>query len=151
MNIVRLDKDNQWVRLDGSEAVVGITDYAKTRLGEVVHIDLPRAGKRIEQSKEAAAVESVKVANDIYAPISGEVTSVNTTGPQGIHVGFVIIDGQIVSERHRHLVKERGKDSLLAPDAIAELYLQLHRQPRSACSHGIDVRPWSENFQVINP
>ena len=67
-------------------------------------------------------------------------------GPQGIHVGFVIIDGQIESERYRHLVDERGEDSLLAPDAIAETYLQLHRQPRSAWSHEIDVRPWSEKF-----
>ena len=67
-------------------------------------------------------------------------------GPQGVHVGFVIIDGQIESERYRHLVEERGEDSLLAPDAIAELYLQLHRQLRSAWSHEIDVRPWSEKF-----
>jgi len=67
-------------------------------------------------------------------------------GAQGVHVGFVIIDGQIESERYRHLVDERGEDSLLAPDAIAELYLQLHRQPRSAWSHEIDVRPWSEKF-----
>ena len=67
-------------------------------------------------------------------------------GPQGVHVGFVIIDGQIESESYRHLVEERGEDSLLAPDAIAELYLQLHRQPRSAWSHEIDVRPWSEKF-----
>jgi NAD(P)-dependent dehydrogenase (short-subunit alcohol dehydrogenase family) len=66
--------------------------------------------------------------------------------PQGVHVGFVIIDGQIKSERYRHLIKERGEDSLLAPDAIAEIYLQLHRQPRSAWSHEIDVRPWSEKF-----
>ena len=67
-------------------------------------------------------------------------------GPQGVHIGFVIIDGQIESERYRHLIDERGKDSLLAPDAIAELYVQLHRQPRSAWSHEIDVRPWSEKF-----
>ncbi|MBV8766919.1 MAG: SDR family NAD(P)-dependent oxidoreductase [Hyphomicrobiales bacterium] len=67
-------------------------------------------------------------------------------GPQGVHIGFVIIDGQIESERYRHLAVERGEDSLLAPDAIAELYLQLHRQPRSAWSHEIDVRPWSEKF-----
>ncbi len=67
-------------------------------------------------------------------------------GPQGVHVSFVIIDGQIESERYRHLIEERGEDSLLAPDAIAELYLQLHRQPRSAWSHEIDVRPWSEKF-----
>jgi len=67
-------------------------------------------------------------------------------GPKGVHVGHVIIDGQIESERYRHLIKERGEDSFLAPDAIAELYLQLHRQPRSAWSHEIDVRPWSEKF-----
>lgn len=67
-------------------------------------------------------------------------------GPKGVHVGFVIIDGQIESERYRHLVEERGEDSLLAPDAIAELYVQLHRQPRSAWSHEIDIRPWSEKF-----
>jgi NAD(P)-dependent dehydrogenase (short-subunit alcohol dehydrogenase family) len=67
-------------------------------------------------------------------------------GPKGVHIGFVIIDGQIESERYRHLIDERGKDSLLAPDVIAELYLQLHRQPRSAWSHEVDVRPWSEKF-----
>jgi NAD(P)-dependent dehydrogenase (short-subunit alcohol dehydrogenase family) len=67
-------------------------------------------------------------------------------GPQGVHVGFVVIDGQIESERYRYLIDERGEDSLLAPDAIAELYLQLHRQPRCAWSHEIDVRPWSEKF-----
>lgn len=67
-------------------------------------------------------------------------------GRQGVHIGHVIIDGQIESERYRHLIKERGEDSLLAPDAIAELYLQLHRQPRSVWSHEIDVRPWTEKF-----
>jgi NAD(P)-dependent dehydrogenase (short-subunit alcohol dehydrogenase family) len=67
-------------------------------------------------------------------------------GAQGVHVSFTIIDGQIESERYRHLIDERGEDSLLAPDAIAELYLQLHRQPRSAWSHEVDVRPWSEKF-----
>jgi glycine cleavage system H protein len=77
MSIVRFNKDHLWVRLDGSEAVIGITDYAQTQLNEVVHVDLPQVGKRIEQGKEVAAVESVKVANDLYAPISGEVTAVN--------------------------------------------------------------------------
>jgi NAD(P)-dependent dehydrogenase (short-subunit alcohol dehydrogenase family) len=67
-------------------------------------------------------------------------------GPHGLHVGIVNIDGQIESERYRHLIAERGADSLLAPDAIAELYLQLHRQPRNAWSHEVDVRPWSEKF-----
>lgn len=67
-------------------------------------------------------------------------------GPQGVHVGFVIIDGQIESHRYQHLVEERGEGSLIDPDAIAELYLQLHRQPRSAWTQEIDVRPWSEKF-----
>jgi NAD(P)-dependent dehydrogenase (short-subunit alcohol dehydrogenase family) len=67
-------------------------------------------------------------------------------GSKGVHVGFVIIDGQIESEPYRHLAEARGEDSLLAPDAIAELYLHLHRQPRSAWSQEIDVRPWSERF-----
>ena len=78
MSMVRFNKDHEWVRLDGSEAVVGITDYAQMQLGDVVHVDLPQVGKRIEQGKEVAAVESVKVATDLYAPVSGEVTAVNT-------------------------------------------------------------------------
>lgn len=77
MSIVRFNQNHQWVRLDGGEAVVGITDYAQTQLGEIVHVDLPQVGKQIEQGKEVAAVESVKVANELYAPISGEVTGVN--------------------------------------------------------------------------
>jgi glycine cleavage system H protein len=77
MSIVRFNKDHEWVRLDGIEAVVGITDYAQTQLGDVVHVDLPQVGKRIEQGKEVAAIESVKVAHDLHAPISGEVTGVN--------------------------------------------------------------------------
>jgi NAD(P)-dependent dehydrogenase (short-subunit alcohol dehydrogenase family) len=67
-------------------------------------------------------------------------------GPKGIHVGHVIIDGQIRSERHRHLEDQRGPDSLLQPDAIAEMYWQLHLQPRSAWTHELDLRPWSEKF-----
>ena len=77
MSIVRFNEDHEWVRLDGREAVVGITDYAQTQLGDVVHVDLPQVGNRIEQGKEVAAIESVKVANGLNAPISGEVTGVN--------------------------------------------------------------------------
>jgi glycine cleavage system H protein len=88
MSAVRYSKEHQWVRMDGGEAVVGITDYAQTQLGEVVHVDLPQVGRRVEQGKEVATVESVKVANDIYAPISGEVTAVNaalTDGPAKVN------------------------------------------------------------------
>jgi glycine cleavage system H protein len=77
MSIVRFNEDHELVRLDGSEAVVGITDYAQTQLGDVVHVDFPQVGNRIEQGKEVAAIESVKVANGLNAPILGEVTGVN--------------------------------------------------------------------------
>jgi NAD(P)-dependent dehydrogenase (short-subunit alcohol dehydrogenase family) len=67
-------------------------------------------------------------------------------GPKNIHVAHVIIDGQIHSERYAHLVGERGPDALLDPDAIAAQYLALHRQHRSAWTHELDLRPWSEKF-----
>jgi NAD(P)-dependent dehydrogenase (short-subunit alcohol dehydrogenase family) len=67
-------------------------------------------------------------------------------GPQGIHVAHVVIDGQIDSERSHHLLEERGPDSLLAPDDIAETYLHLHRQARSVWTQELDLRPWVERF-----
>jgi NAD(P)-dependent dehydrogenase (short-subunit alcohol dehydrogenase family) len=67
-------------------------------------------------------------------------------GPKGVHVGHVIIDGQILSERYAHLAAGRGPDALLEPDAIAEMYYQLHAQPRSAWTLELDLRPWSEKF-----
>ena len=66
--------------------------------------------------------------------------------PKGIHVAHDVIDGQIHSERYAHLLGERGPDSLLEPDAIAEAYLALHRQHRSAWTHELDLRPWCEKF-----
>ena len=67
-------------------------------------------------------------------------------GPKGIHVAHVIIDGQIHSERYADLLGTRGPDSLLEPAAIANAYLTLHRQPRTAWTHELDLRPWVEKF-----
>ena len=67
-------------------------------------------------------------------------------GPRNVHVAHVVIDGQIRSERYRALAQERGPDALLAPEAIAEAYYQLHLQPRSAWTHELDLRPWTEKF-----
>jgi NAD(P)-dependent dehydrogenase (short-subunit alcohol dehydrogenase family) len=67
-------------------------------------------------------------------------------GPKGIHVAHAIIDGQIRTARYEHLLAERGPDSLLEPAAIAQTYLALHRQPRTAWTHELDLRPWSEKF-----
>jgi NAD(P)-dependent dehydrogenase (short-subunit alcohol dehydrogenase family) len=67
-------------------------------------------------------------------------------GPRGIHVAHSIIDGQILSQRYEHLVDERGPDSLLEPDEIAESYWTLHNQKRSAWTFELDLRPWVEGF-----
>jgi len=77
MTMLRFTKDHEWVRLDGDLAVVGITDYAQSQLGDVVYVELPEIGRRVERGKEAAVVESVKAASEVYAPVSGEVTEVN--------------------------------------------------------------------------
>jgi glycine cleavage system H protein len=77
MTEARFTKDHEWVRLDGDVAVIGITDYAQAQLGDVVYVELPEIGRPIEQGKEAAIVESVKAASDVYAPVSGEVVEVN--------------------------------------------------------------------------
>jgi glycine cleavage system H protein len=77
MSLVRFTRDHEWVRLDGDLAVVGITDYAQSQLGDVVYVELPEIGRRVEKGKEAAVVESVKAASEVYAPISGEVVDIN--------------------------------------------------------------------------
>ena len=77
MTALRFTKDHEWVRLDDDLAVIGITDYAQSQLGDVVYVELPEPGHRVEQGKEAAVVESVKAASEVYAPVSGEVAEVN--------------------------------------------------------------------------
>ena len=77
MSILRFNKDHEWVRTEADEAVIGITDYAQTQLGDIVHVELPEVGRRVEQGKEVAVVESIKAASELYAPVSGEVTAVN--------------------------------------------------------------------------
>jgi glycine cleavage system H protein len=79
MNTIRYTKDHEWIRVEGDVAVIGITDYAQTQLGDVVYVELPELGRRVEQGKEAAVVESVKAASEVYAPLSGEVIAVNDT------------------------------------------------------------------------
>jgi len=74
---MKFTKDHEWIRVEGTSAVVGITDYAQTQLGDVVYVELPDVGRKLEKGKEAAVVESVKAASEVYAPLSGEVTAVN--------------------------------------------------------------------------
>ena len=77
MTDVSYTKDHEWVRVDGDIATVGITDYAAEQLGDVVFVELPEVGKTLAKGGEAAVVESVKAASDVYAPVSGEVVEVN--------------------------------------------------------------------------
>src|SRR5438128_3522129 len=77
MSDVRYTDQHEWISLDGDEATVGITKYAAESLGDVVFVELPATGKAVKAGGEAAVVESVKAASDIYAPASGTVTSVN--------------------------------------------------------------------------
>ena len=74
---VYFTKEHEWVRVDGDHATVGITDFAQGQLGDVVFVEVPEAGRALKQGGEAAVVESVKAASDVYAPVSGTVTEGN--------------------------------------------------------------------------
>jgi glycine cleavage system H protein len=73
----RYTKDHEWIRLDGDVATVGITEHAQSQLGDIVYVELPEIGRKVEKGGDAAVVESVKAASDVYAPASGEVVAVN--------------------------------------------------------------------------
>ena len=70
-------KSHEWVRVDGDEAVVGITDYAANQLGDIVFVELPDVGRTLSQAATFGVVESVKAVSDLFSPVSGEVTSGN--------------------------------------------------------------------------
>jgi glycine cleavage system H protein len=81
-------KQHEWVRLSGDVGVVGITDYAQKELGDIVYVDLPHVGAKVEQAKVMGSVESVKAVSDIYSPVSGEVTEINealATAPEKLN------------------------------------------------------------------
>ena len=78
MSNLRYTNAHEWVRMEGDVAVVGISDYAQEQLGDVVFVELPDVGASFAQSGQAAVIESVKAASEIYAPVSGEVTEVNS-------------------------------------------------------------------------
>jgi glycine cleavage system H protein len=73
----RYTKEHEWVRIAGDAGTVGITDHAQKELGDIVYVDLPKVGTRVEKGKPLGSVESVKAVSDIFAPVSGEVIEVN--------------------------------------------------------------------------
>jgi glycine cleavage system H protein len=78
MSETRYTKDHEYIRIEGDTGTVGITDYAQGQLGDVVFVELPSVGKAVTKGGEAAVVESVKAASEVYAPVSGEVVAVNS-------------------------------------------------------------------------
>ena len=74
---LRYTRDHEWVRVDGDQATVGITQYAADQLGDIVFVELPDTGRELEEAKPFGVVESVKAVSDLFAPLSGSVTSTN--------------------------------------------------------------------------
>jgi glycine cleavage system H protein len=77
MTEIRFTQDHEYVRIDGDVGAVGISEFAQSQLGDIVFVELPAVGARVQKGKEFAVVESVKAASDIMAPVSGEVIEVN--------------------------------------------------------------------------
>jgi glycine cleavage system H protein len=76
-NDLKYTKDHEWVRLQGDEAAVGITDYAQRQLGDVVFVELPEVGRKVTQGEVFGNIESVKAVSELFSPVSGEVVAVN--------------------------------------------------------------------------
>ena len=74
----KFTKDHEWIDVEGDVARIGITNYAQEQLGDVVFVELPEAGSQFQQGNDAAVVESVKAASEVYAPVSGEIVEPNT-------------------------------------------------------------------------
>jgi glycine cleavage system H protein len=91
MNIpsgLRYTKDHEWVKIEDATAVVGITDFAQHELGDIVFVEMPKAGTRVEQGKPCASIEAVKAVSDVFAPVSGEVSENNPeleSAPQAVN------------------------------------------------------------------
>lgn len=78
-NDLKYTKTHEWVRIEGDVATIGITDHAQSELGDIVYVDLPEAGKKVQVGDSFGSVESVKTVSDLYAPVGGEVLEVNGT------------------------------------------------------------------------
>ena len=117
---LRYTRDHEWVRLDGEEAVVGITQYAADQLGDIVFVELPETGKALEASRPFGVVESVKAVSDLFAPLSGEVVATNdalTAGPELVN-SDPYGDGWMV---RLHLADAGDLEDLLDADAYDAL------------------------------
>jgi len=117
---LRYTRDHEWVRLDGDDAVVGITQYAADQLGDIVFVELPDEGRELEQARPFGVVESVKAVSDLFAPVSCEVVATNgalTGGPELVNTD-PYGDGWMIKLR----IADAGQlDDLLDGDAYDAL------------------------------
>ncbi len=74
---LKYTRDHEWVRLQGTDALVGITDFAQRQLGDIVYVELPEAGRKVTQGEAFGTIESVKAVSELFAPVSGEVLEIN--------------------------------------------------------------------------
>ena len=112
--------DHEYIRVDGTTGIVGITNYAQEQLGDIVFVELPSVGKVLKKGDEAAVVESVKAASEIYAPVAGTVTEVNEalTGEPGL----VNADPEAGGWMFKIAIADAGEvDTLLDDAAYADL------------------------------
>ncbi|MFN4353235.1 glycine cleavage system protein GcvH [Parvibaculum sp.] len=124
MSDIRFTDQHEWVRVDGDIATIGITDYAQEQLGDVVFVELPEVGKELAAGDEAAVVESVKAASEVYSPVSGEVIDVNgeiEAAPAGVNED-AMGDGWFVKLR---LADPSELDKLMDEAAYAEFVASL--------------------------
>ena len=85
---LKYTRDHEWVRLQGAEAAVGITDFAQRQLGDIVYVELPEVGRKVKQGEVFGTIESVKAVSELFSPVSGEVLAVNsdlTAHPEAVN------------------------------------------------------------------
>ena len=122
---LQYSREHEWVKIEGDLVVIGITDHAQEKLGEIVYLELPAKGERIDKEEAFGVVESTKAVSDIYAPVSGEIIEVNTslvTTPERINKdpyedGWLVkvkvtdkkdLDGLLTEKEYADFLKEEG-------------------------------------------
>jgi len=112
-------KEHEWAKLEGSQATIGISDYAQEHLGDITFVELPKIDSRVEQFKEMATIESVKAASDIFAPFSGKIVKVNeeiVNAPESINKSpyeqgwFVVIEIENDEEKNNLMSSAQYKE-----------------------------------------